>query len=1728
MDSLSAYRPQRQRKSVSHYSDDNPNTFTVKVKKGDTVENTKEIRSKQQVGQQTFSGRKGIKRPHAGFLSTKHESNNNNDDKFDVSDDDDNVIIASLVQQEGDANGSASTPVSPRRGRPPKRTPPVTHKKGKKRDTSSSSSSRSSSPKGTINSSAPRTKMTTKVSAAKKTSNMATTFISSSSTVPNQGRRRKRVRILTEPSLLRSSVKRQDEIICHTAAIQTVLPAYLVCVNNSAKDSYEEHLNEVIPPRPIVSDWTLLESNDDLNCRQGKSSSSTVTSSRQSMSSQFRSSRATPTISTIPFDVTATSSKPDSYITAFSRRQSRYSQQLSKNKSGAFRDYRQKQIELDEWVVTGDCYGGVSLWKVGWGYQLCQLQTAASQREEGRIVLSKKTISFPNEILQTAWSYNDIVLVLSDSDLEGINVSYNRTFQDETISRKMKTQNRLFLVNLTPSFGRSLQPTQQFHFNDHFPIVLWSSDGREIIREESDEYVDGANIEHMASLLCLSVGNDTESKLISSTIHPDGVATFRCLAAVWDAYKSHEDDDKRDSMRTVIALAQTSPDKLEMLRINQSNQDKTKTFVSDRSIISLITGRSLNVAQMECTVQQVPPSNHKYTIVCGTRIAIQIFDSNSLCSLATFGKSVSLHGKTVQWQACHWVQSPDRNVHVGSVHDSYGNVKQQLEWLQREDEVATRIELKANRFPQSFDVTSSDASATVNNRETYTTTKLDEDNSDYHCFWLIGVPHSEKGPSELNSTLHVWKNPLVGIEGHEVDPILRHQQLLLQQQVDNTSLLLPKGGSLGLCISSAANDFQLLCATAKTGQLYQRISTFRTNFAGVMYPPSYSVIDDNIEYIEDESDMDQPIVIEEIKDESIDPVVVPTTNVGPKPRGRPRKNPLPSASNFSGDGNIADVDLDETLIDSLNDTGIDSVANVPNDPINVMVNAVESICSYCQIDSFQVPCWPTASVTKAKVDRAATRNGGAENSFIDGCAGQTYIDIRTVFKYDVLEHFPTKKHFTQIDYRRQFSETNVNSENTNGLNTMICSDLYSVCSSSTGTGNNLNGGSCTIINVSKSVKGKRTRMANVESMLQSSVDSSLRTLMLKERGRWSNGSFDLGARCGEIFRNNTVNDMQNSPDLDESFSSCAENGDGTGERFEEIRSCINDINVSTSRTMSRKSKEVLSTFQDKKGEAVLSSEGNAISMHMSVNMAPFNSNGCGSSFAGNRIVTNGEKSNNGHTLELKLTQSTSLEKFGAKLGTHAGETSSPAVANSRKQQNSSIGSQSFSQDIPPQAVHESTVVNENSMETSRESTILSPCDTVVIASESSLVTQTALLNSNENQIKGNNTSYIAGEALRDWGRLKIDCAACRGRFVVHSCGKRENPSGYDAARAERENTERKSAENARVKAEKRRQADAKRREAKISKKQEEDERKKREEEETRLIEEAIRRRKDEERANAEMLEEMEKRLKQRKEQQSYNAMATSWAPVEQQSISINGSGMQTDYSFSVDAHRSTEYAQRNRVPSYRAINQISYGVSEAPVSSATLPPTHSGQGTTDVGTHIPAKDSIEQPNRILLTIGGNVMQPSTPLDPSDALAALAGLADSMPTAHDRTYNETSLNANSIPSREIPLSLEEESGYQYDSQTTYEYSGSRERQAAIHLALAETQAQDYDTGYNTGYSEYYENNLEATDQIVNQGYNCDNGYLEESYSGDAGEYGDAIIGSARQHQSDSYWSTDLNG
>ena len=149
--------------------------------------------------------------------------------------------------------------------------------------------------------------------------------------------------------------------------------------------------------------------------------------------------------------------------------------------------------------------------------------------------------------------------------------------------------------------------------------------------------------------------------------------------------------------------------------------------------------------------------------------------------------------------------------------------------------------------------------------------------------------------------------------------------------------------------------------------------------------------------------------------------------------------------------------------------------------------------------------------------------------------------------------------------------------------------------------------------------------------------------------------------------------------------------------------------------------------------------------------------------------------------------------------------------------------------------------------------VLSPNHGRVQTPETDPGSDTASRTSSQNNhaLSHNNSSSSKAYSDRDWSEFvpetkkepKMDpnCCACRGRLVIHSCGKRALPIDFDEmAKVEREKREKEEEAKRMKRAERRRQADQRRREARKQKQRESEEKLQREERELRLETERLR------------------------------------------------------------------------------------------------------------------------------------------------------------------------------------------------------------------------------------------------------------------------------------------------
>jgi len=212
-----------------------------------------------------------------------------------------------------------------------------------------------------------------------------------------------------------------------------------------------------------------------------------------------------------------------------------------------------------------------------------------------------------------------------------------------------------------------------------------------------------------------------------------------------------------------------------------------------------------------------------YTLVASSR-GIRLYQTESLQLIHVYGDQFTLHGQSVMWKDC-WLAGSffsEKNKNVTKAAKGLPS-----QWLQCDDWLGEKI----GEMPNS---------------------KPDEDKKDDKtpnlAPYIIGVPHT-KGPKELCENLHIWK-----VEHPSVVPMM---SIPLPHKAEG-ALGLMGSGNQSRSNNSAVTEDRIVLVT-DDGQGHLLTPKMESNFAGIVYPPGYQVVTDNIEYIEDEEATDQPI-----------------------------------------------------------------------------------------------------------------------------------------------------------------------------------------------------------------------------------------------------------------------------------------------------------------------------------------------------------------------------------------------------------------------------------------------------------------------------------------------------------------------------------------------------------------------------------------------------------------------------------------------------------------------------------------------------------------------------------------------------------------------------------------------------------------------------------------------------------------------------------------------------
>jgi hypothetical protein len=1060
-------------------------------------------------------------------------------------------------------------------------------------------------------------------------------------------------------------------------------------------------------------------------------------------------------------------------------------------------------VSPDGRVATGDAAGGVTLYLASCGSNRAVthvVATSAALREQERMVTSKRVIRYPNAVTACQWwrrnskrtkqqkqqqqqqhsqQKGDLILVWTVDELEALvmNDSHSEAVTVWKIPLNpvwSKTAGPLSPSSLDYSYSYS----SNLNMNSNENAVLWTCQGR-LPKEETDSAVSLYRLEWkddddvVAVVTDTAVVTDADMDTASAdggspapmsmvqvqrsvvvptatttttmmdanadtALEPNGYTTetWTCLTAIWDAWqekRDNKDDDGNNDNDTsnssqppkrriiLVGQSRSRPDHWELMRLHDGESAQQKQHQVQHQTVIEGCGRS-SAASVSVTLQQDCQSGAGYTFLSSHK-GIRLYDTENLALLQTYGETVQLHGKTVTWQSALWIPAPGgkaKSVAKAAAVNHNGKDKEKdtlsSQGEQQQQQQVVRTSTAGTNKKQSW-LERGDELAYRNGWSA-----LDE-------HWLIGVPHPSKGPMELNSTLYVWKPG---------------------QAQAVTTLQAPAGGLLGVCGVTDCTGWRFLSATADPNGMWECRATLKSDFAGVMYPVGYQVISDNLEYIEDEDELDQVVVVFDEEEEETD------------------------------DDDDVSVSADEGLDEDLAEALRLSILEQKQKKKEAEEGDQETIVSVLLDDEEDledlepVACWPDPSLQEQLLFDS---EGGGKSAVKDSP------HKKAGFMSEVLSSLPAFKRVQrELLWRREQEMERMSPVPTEEGGVNSASSL-----------------------LPPRPKSKRTRTANVEALLQVSIDPVLRLKMSRLHKQWADGSKSALRRTdlGVAVPDEAAVEWDGIP---------------AGETTEPVNSFLpktttvsgEDVTVSLPETEGQEPKEVSNEKEimvtGDESEILFKGDDSLALLPKDANSTASLAQPVGGTEGAYEKETS-EPMSKPSAIQIVTSASAEEQELALEL-----LLLSPGKSSPKETDVSSAPSMPFAMPIA-----EADNQNDSEPEASNGGPVPSK-DVVRVEEERGVVVSP----SEPIPAQGSATGCHPEKDVTAQERSRaLLCAACRGRMVIHSCGQREKPVDYEAiARAEKEEKEKEEAEKQRIRTEKRRAAEAKRREARRNKKEE--------------------------------------------------------------------------------------------------------------------------------------------------------------------------------------------------------------------------------------------------------------------------------------------------------------------
>ena len=812
-----------------------------------------------------------------------------------------------------------------------------------------------------------------------------------------------------------------------------------------------------------------------------------------------------------------------------------------------------------------------------------------------------------------------------------------------------------------------------------------------------------------------------------------------CCSAIWDSSPSNED-------RLLFVAPDQDSQELELVLVQGGSIDNWKVACKTRIPVKS--------SMFQTKLSQSPQG--AFTMVASSR-GIRLYQTETLQLLHVYGDQLALHGKSIVWQDClllghHRHQSYYRASRLDDegVNGTEGD-GDKIGLPHPPSRGPDLIEYEDALSPSATGLPSGGAdSQTMAHR-------YDEDFADLGQY-IVGVPDSSKGPKELCEALHVWRVA-------QPTTVPAHTLALPPKSDGVQSLVLSSQAPARSSSSAASNALsthdRLVLAT-RSGECHELLPRFESDFAGIMYPAGYYVLDDNLEYIEDEDEMD--IVVPDEDDDDNSP-----GKADEEATSRRRKFFVPDSEDEDERGEMDDVsdqDLKEAMRRSMLELrhtpgGIESK---DDDNVSVVVDVVDDANVARQSPHLRepivLPCRPEAYLQEtlmadgrrksAKDEHLPAAKGNEDGGFINQVLGiMPHFGLAEMSRRE-LEKRLSKTGKVQTPQSSQLQQQEPQESESvsaaGNLNTTTSIDLSAKQDSNS-------------LSALRTGRSKRSRATSLEALLKASIDPHLQQQMASRDHRWANG---LGSSLAV-----SESDLDATP-------------------------VTKYASIETTSAELGKALKV----PENGGAAKVSPGSDSL-----------------------RADATTEQNGSGNAADEQRAKSVETVESS----TYSDDCKAPDGADGSQEGNGS--SVLLGADLRA----EETAVAFGLLG-------LSPCLTNTASERESMIDETGSdLSRGEKQSQApmpqNKEPVLVGPDVK--------CIACRGRMVMHSCGKRSLPIDFDeVVRAERDRKEKEEVEKRKQRAEKRRLADARRREARKQKQRELEELRKREEEELRRHEDA--------------------------------------------------------------------------------------------------------------------------------------------------------------------------------------------------------------------------------------------------------------------------------------------------